>query len=91
MSQSEIYAQIDAHIEANLDYWIEQLARLVNQRSISAQNDGIDDCAQLVAAMLQEQGFTAEVMPSAGYPVVYGEGNGRSDKTLLFYLHYDVQ
>ncbi|MEZ4590613.1 MAG: M20/M25/M40 family metallo-hydrolase [Chloroflexota bacterium] len=41
--------------------------------------------------MLREQGFRAEVMPSDGYPVVYGEGSGRSDKTLLFYLHYDVQ
>ena len=91
MSQAEIYKQIDAHIEKYLDYWIEQLARLTNQRSISAQNDGIQECAALVATMLEEQGFSAEVMESAGHPVVYGEGNGRSDKTLLFYLHYDVQ
>lgn len=91
MSQADVYAQIDAHIEKNLDYWIEQLARLTNQRSISAQNDGITECADLVATILEEQGFQAEVMQSAGHPVVYGEGNGRSDKTLLFYLHYDVQ
>lgn len=84
-------AKIDAHINDHLDYWIEQLGRLVGQRSVSAQNDGIDACAELVATMLTEQGFTAEIMPSDGYPVVYGEGNGRSDKTLLFYLHYDVQ
>jgi acetylornithine deacetylase/succinyl-diaminopimelate desuccinylase-like protein len=83
--------QIDKHIEKNLDFWIDQLTRLCAQRSVSAQNDGIAECADLVAAMLREQGFTAEVMSSNGNPVVYGEGNGRSDKTLLFYLHYDVQ
>ena len=91
MSQAEVHTQIDAYIEKNLDYWIEQLARLTNQRSISAQNDGITECADLVATMLKEQGFAAEVMQSDGHPVVYGEGIGRSTKTLLFYLHYDVQ
>lgn len=89
--QNERLQKIDAHIEANLDYWMGQLARLCAQPSVSAQNWGIDACAQLVAAMLREQGYTADVLPSAGYPVVVGEGRGATAKTLLFYLHYDVQ
>lgn len=84
-------AKIDNHIETHLPYWIDQLARLCAQPSISAQNYGINECADLVATMLREQGFRAEIMPSEGYPIVYGEGDGRSEKTLLFYLHYDVQ
>lgn len=88
---NNIDTKIDTYIDQNLDYWIEQLGRLCAQPSVSAQNIGIADCAQLVATMLQEQGFTAEIRPSGGHPVVYGQGNGRSDKTLLFYLHYDVQ
>ncbi len=83
--------ELDQHIEEHLEHWIEQLGRLCAQPSISAQNAGIDDCADLVAEMLRESGFDAEVMPSNGYPVVYGAGDGDSDKTLLFYLHYDVQ
>ncbi len=83
--------ELDQHIEEHLEHWIEQLGRLCAQPSISAQNAGIDDCADLVAEMLRESGFDAEVMPSNGYPVVYGAGDGTSDKTLLFYLHYDVQ
>lgn len=86
-----ILTQIDAYIEQNVDRFIEQLARLCGQPSISAQNLGIGECAQLVATMLQEHGYAAEVMPSDGHPVVYGAGPGRGDKTLLFYLHYDVQ
>ncbi|MCP4362765.1 MAG: M20/M25/M40 family metallo-hydrolase, partial [Chloroflexi bacterium] len=89
--QTDLYQKIDAHIEANLNYWIEQLAHLCAQPSVSAQNWGIDECADLVATMLQEQGFSAEIMPSNGYPVVVGGGHGRHDKTLLLYLHYDVQ
>jgi acetylornithine deacetylase/succinyl-diaminopimelate desuccinylase-like protein len=83
--------KIDGHIEQNLDYWIQQLARLCAQPSVSAQNLGIVECAELVATMLVEQGFEAQVIPSEGNPVVFGAGDGRSDKTLLFYLHYDVQ
>jgi acetylornithine deacetylase/succinyl-diaminopimelate desuccinylase-like protein len=88
---NNITQAIDQQINERLDYWIEQLARLCAQPSVSTQNLGITECADLVATMLQEQGYVAEVMPSGGHPVVYGEGNGRSDKTLLFYLHYDVQ
>lgn len=88
---TDISTQLDLYIQQRLDYWIGQLGRLCAQPSVSAQNYGIAECAQLVATMLQEQGYSAEIMPSAGHPVVYGEGAGRTNKTLLFYLHYDVQ
>ncbi len=85
-----LFSQIDAHIDANIDKYLEWLTRLVAQPSISAQNDGITECAHLVAAMLEEQDFSSQVLPSDGHPVVYGVG-GEGDKTMLFYLHYDVQ
>lgn len=88
---NDTWQKIDKHIEKNFYYWQEQLARLVGQPSVSAQHLGIEECAALVSEMLQEQGFHAEVMPSNGNPVVYGEGSGRQPQTLLFYLHYDVQ
>lgn len=86
-----LFAQIDAYIEANLTESVAQLARLCAQPSVSAQNLGITACAELVARMLREDDHHAELMPSKGNPVVYGESQGRSPKTLLFYLHYDVQ
>ncbi len=91
MMNNEIFSQIDQHIDDHLDAYLAQLARLCAQPSVSAQGWGITECADLVATMLAEHGFASEVMPSGGYPVVYGEGTGRSQKTLLFYLHYDVQ
>lgn len=91
MIDDTILTQIDTFIEENVDQFLDQLARLCAQPSISAQGTGIAECADLVATLLEELDVTAEIVPSAGYPVVMGEAPGRVDKTLLFYLHYDVQ
>jgi len=91
MIDNATYAQIDRRIEENLDRYIDILARLCAQPSVSAQHLGIEPCAELVATILREEGFEAEIVPSAGNPVVVGRGEGRNPKTLLMYLHYDVQ
>ena len=83
--------QIDQYLEANMDKSVAELSRLCAQPSISAQNHGITECADLVADMLRSRGFTVEIMPTEGAPVVYAERRGRNNKTLLFYNHYDVQ
>lgn len=90
------YTKIDAYLESHLDESIAELSQLVAQPSVSAQNLGMMECAVLVAGMLRKRGFTAEIMPTGnefgeGAPVVLGERKGKSDKTLLFYNHYDVQ
>jgi acetylornithine deacetylase/succinyl-diaminopimelate desuccinylase-like protein len=85
------YDRIDSYLESNLDQSIAELSRLVAQPSVGAQNLGMRECATLVAAMLKARGFEVQVMDTHGAPVVYGERNGRSDKTLLIYNHYDVQ
>jgi acetylornithine deacetylase/succinyl-diaminopimelate desuccinylase-like protein len=83
--------KIDQFLEDNLDKSIAELSNLVAQPSVGAQNWGMQECAALTAAMLAERGFKVEIMPTDGAPVVFGERKGRSDKTLLFYNHYDVQ
>jgi len=85
------FSKMDAYLEANLDASVAELSRLVAQPSVGAQNWGLDECARLVAEMLQRRGFAVEIIPTAGAPVVYGELKGRSRKTLLIYNHYDVQ
>jgi acetylornithine deacetylase/succinyl-diaminopimelate desuccinylase-like protein len=41
--------------------------------------------------MLQKRGFAVQIMETGGAPVVFAERKGKSDRTLLFYNHYDVQ
>ena len=85
------HAKLDSYLEKHLDKSIAELSKLVAQPSISAQGIGLKECANLVADMLRARGFTAEVMDTDGAPVVFAERKGKTDKTLLFYNHYDVQ
>ena len=85
------YTKYDLYLDTHMDESITELSRLVAQPSVGAQNLGMQECAALVAGMLRQRGFTTEVMPTGGAPVVFGERKGRRDKTLLFYCHYDVQ
>ena len=85
------YDKVDAYIDKNLDQSLDELKRYASQPSISAQNIGLKECAQLVKGMLEKRGFTAEIMATEGAPVVFAERKGKSDKTLLIYNHYDVQ
>jgi acetylornithine deacetylase/succinyl-diaminopimelate desuccinylase-like protein len=85
------YSKIDAYLIDYLDDSLDELCKLVAQPSVGAQNWGMQDCATLVADMLKKRGFTVEIIPTAGAPVVIAERKGRSEKTLLFYNHYDVQ
>jgi acetylornithine deacetylase/succinyl-diaminopimelate desuccinylase-like protein len=83
--------QVDRFLNKHLDESLQELARLCAQPSVAAQNWGMQECARLVAEMLEARGFVVDIMATDGAPVVYGERKGETDKTLLFYNHYDVQ
>ncbi len=85
------FAPIDDAIDAQLSNQLENLKRLCAQPSIAAQDVGMQACAELVAGMLEERGFETSILPTDGQPVVFAERQGASDRTLLFYNHYDVQ
>ncbi len=85
------YSSIDKYLSDHLDESIAELVRLVAQPSVGAQNWGMQECAALVSEMLQKRGFAVEILPTGGAPVVLAERKGKTNKTLLFYNHYDVQ
>ncbi|MGD2253762.1 MAG: M20/M25/M40 family metallo-hydrolase, partial [Anaerolineales bacterium] len=82
---------IDKAIRNRLDQSLEELKLLCAQPSVAAQNQGIQECAELVAQRLQMRDFEVQILPTGGSPVVFAERAGRSKKRLLFYNHYDVQ
>ncbi len=85
------YSSIDHYLEKRMDDSIAELSRLCAQPSVAAQNWGLRECAGLVAELLNQRGFQAQILETGGAPVVFGERKGKSDRTLLFYNHYDVQ
>ena len=82
-----------SYVDSNIDRFISEFQKYVQQESISAQNIGMDECAKLVEGMMKDLGITTKIYPlENGAPIVYGELlNPNSDKTLLLYSHYDVQ
>lgn len=80
-------------IEANRESYMDELFEVLRQKSISAQNDGIRECAELMMEKLTDAGIGhVELMETEIHPVVYGEYHVSDDApTILIYGHYDVQ
>ncbi|MGD9766845.1 MAG: M20/M25/M40 family metallo-hydrolase [Pseudolabrys sp.] len=83
-------------IDSDIDNSIERLFSLLRIASISTDPAYKDDCrkaAEHVATDLRSIGFSAEVRPTEGHPVVVGKVKAGTDKApnVLFYGHYDVQ
>lgn len=85
-----------AYYQQNKERFLEELYSILRIPSISALEENKPDmqrCAQALAGLLKEAGAErAEVFPTTGHPVVYGERIiDPSLKTVLIYGHYDVQ
>ncbi len=85
----DIYDYIDAHS----DEYVRDLQTLVRQPSISAQNVGLRECADLVLKLMHDDGLDARLHElDGGPPVIIGHMTSpRSERTMLCYSHYDVQ
>lgn len=82
--------------EQNRERFLNEMLELLRIPSISAKSENKDDmrkCAELVRQRLLDAGADrAEVMETAGHPVVFGEKiTDPSRPTVLVYGHYDVQ
>lgn len=79
-------------LEDGTNETIALIQRLVRQPSVSADARGIMEASKLVVEALESTGAKVTVIgESTGFPLVVGDLPGRSDKTLMFYNHYDVQ
>jgi acetylornithine deacetylase/succinyl-diaminopimelate desuccinylase-like protein len=84
--------KIHEYVWSRKNEFLEQLFVLLRQKSISAQNVGIHECAELLKDMMEDLGITTRLMETNGHPVVYGETvKDENNFTLLIYGHYDVQ
>jgi len=82
---------IDSFLKEKLDGYIEETKTLCAQPSVSAKKEGMRECSALVVEILNRHGLAAQSYETAGNPVVVGHADGKSERTLLFYNHYDVQ
>ncbi len=82
------------HVDRNMGSLVSDLQTMIRQPSVSAKNQGIEQCAVLVSRLLKKAGVSPQILRLQGVaPLVYGEVTSKKNpnKTLLFYNHYDVQ
>jgi len=82
------------YAENHTSKFVDDLKEIVAQPSVSAQNIGLKECAELVRAKMAALGFTASLLPISGAPdAVFGElkSSNKNSNTLVIYNHYDVQ
>ena len=87
--------EVRKYIQENEERFLDELFSLIRIPSISAKSchkKDIEDCAERWKELLLEAGAdTAQVMPSAGNPLVYAQKIVNPDApTVLIYSHYDV-
>jgi acetylornithine deacetylase/succinyl-diaminopimelate desuccinylase-like protein len=80
-----------SHIQRFFDDHLECHREFIRQPSISADGNGMEEMAALVARTIGDLGGTTEVCQTDGHPVVHGEIDAGKKHTLLVYGMYDVQ
>jgi acetylornithine deacetylase/succinyl-diaminopimelate desuccinylase-like protein len=85
--------RFERYVRDNTAAFAKDIIKLASQKSVSARKEGIEECALLVESMLKEAGASTKVLRMEGVaPLVFGEVKStRSNQTVLFYNHYDVQ
>ncbi len=88
LQREKIYAHIDRSYETHLG----KVQELIRQPSISAENRGVRECAELIKRHLQDLGCKdSKLVETSGFPVVYGNYDAGADKTIVVYMMYDTQ
>ncbi len=82
------------YINQNKDRFLEELNEFLRFPSISAQSDhnkDVRDCAVWLKDHLGRLGLETKLIETDGKPIVWARGQGKSDKKVIIYGHYDVQ
>jgi len=93
---TDTHSEIKKYIEDNKQRFLDELFDLLRIPSVSADSKfkgDVETAAKFVKERLLEAGADhAEICPTAGHPIVYGEKNiDPALPTILVYGHYDVQ
>jgi acetylornithine deacetylase/succinyl-diaminopimelate desuccinylase-like protein len=85
-------AAIESWVAAHQQPIIQEFASLLAIPNVARDRDGIRRNSTYVKGMLERHGLAAEILETAGNPLVYGEKRvPGATRTVLYYIHYDGQ
>jgi acetylornithine deacetylase/succinyl-diaminopimelate desuccinylase-like protein len=91
-AQTDSRAAARKWVAANQKQIVAELTELLSIPNVAADRPNIRRNAEHLRAMLERRGFAAEVLETAGNPLVYGDLRvPGASRTLLLYSHYDGQ
>jgi len=89
---ADLRSAVEAYVNRNQRRIVSELVELLSIPNIAADRVNIERNAEHLRGMLERRGFAAEILPTRGNPLVYGEIRvPGATRTLLFYIHYDGQ
>lgn len=87
-----VIENVHAVIHQRSEEYVDWLRRLCAVAGVSAQNKGIAESVEAVRKLIEALGGTVRVLTVPGAnPAILAEFAGATDRTLLFYNHYDIQ
>jgi acetylornithine deacetylase/succinyl-diaminopimelate desuccinylase-like protein len=69
---------------------VARLQRYIRQKSVSAERNGNEEMAAMLAADIKELGGDARVVPGVDFPIVYGRFDVGALRTVLIHSMYDT-
>ena len=83
---------VQQYVTAHEREIVAELADLLSIPNVGTDRAGIRRNTEFLLPILRRHGLTAELLETAGNPLVYAEKNvPGASRTLLFYIHYDGQ
>src|SRR5436853_3678501 len=90
--QQELVERIHGYIDAHFQDHVSNVQEYLRQPSVSVTGEGILKTAQITRDLIRSIGGEAELVSTAGYPIIYGKIlNPAASATLLRYDRVDVQ
>jgi acetylornithine deacetylase/succinyl-diaminopimelate desuccinylase-like protein len=91
-SQADLRRKVAGWVEGQQKALVGELIELLSIPNVAVDRENIRRNARHLQQMLTRRGFAAEVLESAGNPLVYGDLKvPGATRTILFYSHYDGQ
>ena len=88
----DLRSRVASHVEANQKQIVGELLELLAIPNVAADRPNIRRNAEHLRGLLTRHGLAAEVLETAGNPLVYGALDvPGATRTILFYCHYDGQ
>ncbi len=88
--QSVTSLPTDETVERMAPAFIEELQEFCAVPSVSSDAEGCQRAVEFLIDAMHRRGIETQLVETETNPIIYGVKRGATDKSILFYAHYDV-